>query len=89
MYEKGCSNSKEENKKAKKTIPLKTEEDSNLRLLVTKSFSVKMLANFRRKHQNGEKILQHKCSIYRGKGGSFKKRLDSTVAIFPGDACPL
>jgi hypothetical protein len=68
---------------------LKTEEDSNLRLLVIKSFSAKMLANFRRKRRNGEKLLQRKRSIYRGKGGSFKKRLDSTVEIFPGDACPL
>jgi hypothetical protein len=59
---------KEQNKKAKKTIPLKTEEDSNLRLLVTKSFSVKMLANFRKKRRNDEKLLQHKCSIYRGRG---------------------
>jgi hypothetical protein len=48
-----------------------------------------MLANFRRKCRNGEKILQRKRSIYRGKGGSFKKRLDTTVAIYPEDACPL
>jgi hypothetical protein len=48
-----------------------------------------MLANFRRKRRNGEKNLQRKRSIYRGKGGSFMKRLDMTVTIFPGDACPL
>jgi hypothetical protein len=48
-----------------------------------------MFANFQRKRRNGENILQRKRSIYRGKGGSFKKRLDSTVVIYPEDACPL
>jgi hypothetical protein len=35
------------------------------------------------------KNLQRKRSIYRGKGGSFKKRISMTVAVFPGDVCPL
>jgi hypothetical protein len=69
MYEKGCSNSKEQNKKVTKTIPLKTEENSNLRLLVAKGSSAKMLANFWRTRGNGEKVLRCKLSIYRGEGG--------------------
>jgi hypothetical protein len=49
MHEKECSNLKEQNKRMKKTIPLKTEESSNLRLFVAKSSSAKILANFQRK----------------------------------------
>jgi hypothetical protein len=59
--------------KSEKIIPLKTEESSNSRLLVAKSTSVKILANFQRKRGSGENFLRCKLSIYRGEGGSFKK----------------
>jgi hypothetical protein len=49
MYEKECSNLKEQNKRMKKTIPLKTEESSNLSPLVAKNNSAEILAEFRRK----------------------------------------
>jgi hypothetical protein len=65
---------------------LKTEEVSNLRLLVMNSFSAKMLANFRRKRRNGEKTYSASALFIGVRGGSFKKRLDMTVVIFPGDA---
>jgi hypothetical protein len=40
--------------KNEKTIPLKTEERSNLKLLVAKNSSAKILANFRRKRGSGD-----------------------------------
>jgi hypothetical protein len=39
----------------KKAIPLKIERNPNLRLLVAKSSSAKMLPNFSRTRGNGEK----------------------------------
>jgi hypothetical protein len=72
MFEKECSKLKEQNKRVKKTIPLKIEESSNLRLLVAKSTSAKIFANFWSKRGSGEKFLRCKISIYRGEG-SFKK----------------
>jgi hypothetical protein len=82
--------SKEQNKETKKTIHLKIKEDSSLRLLVTKSSSAKMLANFRRKRGNSEKNLGCKLSIYRGEGGVVSRNcLNMTVASIPEDACPL
>jgi hypothetical protein len=63
---------KEHNKKAKKTIPLKREEVSNLRLLVTKSFSAKMLGNFRRKRQNSKKTYSASAPFI-GIGGAVSR----------------
>jgi hypothetical protein len=68
MYEKECSNLKEQNKRVKKRIPLKIEESSNLRLLVENNTSTKIFASFRRKQGSGEKLLRCKLSIYRGEG---------------------
>jgi hypothetical protein len=68
MYEKECSNLKEQNKRVKKRIPLKIEESSNLRLLVANNTSTKIFASFRRKRGSGEKLLRCKLSIYRGEG---------------------
>jgi hypothetical protein len=44
---------------------------------------------FGRKWESGENFLQQQLSIYRGKGGISRTRLDPTVARFPEDACPL
>jgi hypothetical protein len=46
--------------------------------------SAKMLERIRRKRRHDEKFLRCKLSIYRGKGAVSRKRLDTTVAIFPG-----
>jgi hypothetical protein len=58
-------------------------------LVLTGTFSPKMLEGFRVKRRHGEKNIWHKRSIYRGKGAVSRKRLDMTVVIFLGDACPL
>jgi hypothetical protein len=88
-YDKGCSKSKEQNKKAKKTIPMKIEEDSNLRLLVTKSFSAKMLANFWRKRGNDEKTYGVSSLFIGVRGVVSRNCLDMTVVSFPEEVCPL
>jgi hypothetical protein len=54
MCGKECSNLKEQNKRMNKTIPSKIEESSNVKLLVSKSSSAKILANFRRKRGSSE-----------------------------------
>jgi hypothetical protein len=42
-------------------------------VLERRAFSRRILQNLRRKQQNGETELPHPPSIYREKGGSFKK----------------
>jgi hypothetical protein len=55
-------------------VPLKVEESLSLQTLSREEpFLWNRNQKFREKQGNGEKLLQWELSIYRGKGGSFKK----------------
>jgi hypothetical protein len=81
---------KDDNKITNKAVPLKTRRSLEAaNTLSWGAFLWKCKLKFGRKRGRGESFLQRELSIYRGEGAVSRTRLDSTVARFPEDACPL
>jgi hypothetical protein len=83
-------NHKKKEEHNREIVPSKVDESLSLQTLSREKPSLRSRnQKFGEKRGSGENFFTVRLSIYRAEGAVSRKRLDSTVARFPEDACPL